>query len=186
MDPRRIANAENDLLKPVFKSESGTQFYALHDPLTISPERGVSAEENRRFAEMCISKSELKGLIKEYKKGVNNQDIVYSHSIIQEMEYRLDFIVEKNSLFDLASLYFYIEGEDVRIPMEKYTKMKKKMFDEETDVKGFFLPIALNLLKECSPKQESDLLIYLEQIEHLRKRINRFLPNDHWKNSGDT
>lgn len=177
-----IANSENPDVKIVFTTKQGVKFYALHDPLTISPERGVSAEESRRYAEMCLSKNEMKALIQEYKKGVNEQDIVRSHSIIQEMEYRLNYIVEENSLFDLACLYFFIDGENIKVPSEAFNVKKKELFKSDPDVRGFFLPIALNLMNKFSESQENDLLIYLEEMKLQTKRIYRYIALNSWKN----
>lgn len=179
-----IASEKNQAVKLVFTSAKGDKFFAHHEALTISPERGVAAEESRRYAQMCLSKGEMKALIAEYKKGVNNQDIVYSHSIIQEMEFRLNYLTEENSLFDLACLYFFIEGEDIRTPSEHYNNLKRKLFKRDSDVRGFFLPIALSLMNEFSQKQGEDLLIYLEEMKNQSKRINRFIAENTWMNQG--
>lgn len=176
------ATSKNQAVKEVFKTKEGIKFYALLDPLTVSAERGVAAEESRRYAELCLSKKEMKALIQEYKKGVNNQDIVYSHSIIQEMEFRLNYIVEENSLFDLACLYFFIEGEDIKTPTEAFNNKKRELFKADADVRAFFLPIALDLMNKFSESQEKDLIIYLEEMKNQVKRINRYISADIWKN----
>jgi hypothetical protein len=175
-----LATKDNPNLKIVFTTKSGVNFYAHHDPLTISPERGVSAEEARRYSEMCLSKKEMKALIQEYKKGVNNQDIVYSHSIIQEMEFRLNYIVEENSMFDLACLYFFIDGENVKTPSEAFNNKKRELYKSDPDVRGFFLPIALNLMKKFSELPDTDLSIYLEEMKNQVKRVHRYIATNAW------
>lgn len=180
------ANNQNPTVKEVFKTKDGIKFFAHIDPLVISAERGVAAEEARRYAEMCLSKKEMKALIAEYKKGVNNQDIVYSHSIIQEMEFRLNYIVEENSLFDLACLYFFLEGEDIKTPTEHFNNKKRELFKKDADVRGFFLPIAFSLMNESSKNQGEDLLIYLEEMKNQVKRINRYISPDSWTKAENT
>lgn len=180
------ASEQNENLKLVFTTKLGVKFFAHIDPLTVSAERGVAAEESRRYAEMCLSKKEMKALIAEYKKGVNNQDIVYSHSIIQEMEYRLNYIIEENSLFDLACLYFFIEGEDIKTPSEFYNNKKRELYKSDPDVRGFFLPIAFSIMNESSKKQGEDLLIYLEEMKNQVKRINRYISPNTWTNPENT
>ena len=181
-----IADNSNPNIKEVFKTKSGVKFFAHIDPLVISAERGVAAEEARRYAEMCLSKKEMKALIAEYKKGVNNQDIVYSNSIIQEMEYRLNYIIEENSLFDLACLYFFIEGEDIKTPTEAFNNKKRELFKSDADVRAFFLPIAFDLMNESSKNQGEDLLIYLEEMKNQVKRINRYISPNEWTKTEDS
>jgi len=183
---KEIASETNPDVKEVFKTKSGVKFFSLHQPHAISAERGVAAEESRRYASLCLSKNEMKGLIAEYKKGVNNQDIVYSHSIIQEMEYRLNYICEANSLFDLACLYFFIDGENIRTPSEAFNAKKKELFASDPEVRGFFLPIALNLMRSFSESQETDLVNYLEEMRSQSARISRYIPETIWKNPGNS
>lgn len=178
-----IANSSNPDVKPVFTSADKTVFYSLIDPLMISAERGVAAEESRRYAEMALSKKEMKALIGAMKEAINkDQDFVKAFAIIQEIEFRMHHIVEENSLFDLACLYFYIEGENIQTPSESFNNKKRELFKSDPTVRSFFLPIALNLIKEFSANQEKDLLIYLEEMKNQTKRIFRYISENSWKN----
>jgi len=175
------AQEGNEYIKPVFKAKDGTQFYAHHNPYEISAKRALSAEESLRYAELCISKKELAELISESKKAVNiNQDFVKAFSIIQEIDFRLKYFHEERSLFDLCSLYYFIEGEDVIEPHETFNNKKRKLYEEDETVRAFFLSSAQHLLKHFGEKPVDDLLTYLEEMKSLSQRIYRFIPKSSW------
>jgi len=166
----------NPNVQLVFTSAKGTKIYALVDVMTISAFRGLAAEKARRFAQMNVSETELKELIGAYKKAVSaEQDFVKANSIIQEIEYRLDFICEENSLLDLAYIYFFLEGEDVEIPSNAFNQKKAEHAKLEFDLRSFFLRSALALTNKFSNSPEKDLLNYLEEIKTISERIYRYI-----------
>ncbi len=171
-----VANQKNPNVKVAYTSAKGTNIYCLTDPLNISAQRGISAEKAKRFADMNLTEKEMKALIKEYKRSINiDQDFVRANSIVQEMEYRLDFICEENSIFDLAALYFFVEGEDVDAPNDTFNAQKKEIYKAEHDVRAFFLRNGLNLTNKSSELRDEDLLTYLEKIKTLSQRIYRYI-----------
>lgn len=170
------AEASNEKVQLVFTSAKGTKIYALTDVLEISAFRGLAAEKAKRFAQMNVSEKELKELIGAYKKAVSvDQDFVKANSIIQEIEYRLEFICEENSLLDLAFIYFFLEGEDVEMPSDAFNKRKSEHAKLEFDLRSFFLRSALALTNKFSNSPEKDLLNYLEEIKVISERIYRYI-----------
>lgn len=170
------ANEKNPNVKVVYTSIKGTKIYSLADPLNISAQRGISAEKAKRFADMNLSESEMKSLIKEYKRSINiDQDFVRANSIVQEIEYRLEFICEENSIYDLAALYFLVEGEDLQQPSEGHNKTKREHYNNEADVRAFFLQNGLHLINKSSQLPEGDLLTYLEKVRAISERIYRYI-----------
>lgn len=171
-----LAAENNPKVELVFTSSKGTKIYALRDILTISAFRGLAAEKAKRFSQMNISEKVLKELIQEYKKSVNvDQDFVKANSIIQEIEYRLEFICEENSLLDLASIYFFLEGENIEMPSDSFNKKKIEHAKLEFDVRSFFLRSALALTNKFSNSPEKDLLNYLEEIKMISERVYRYI-----------
>lgn len=186
MSDERKAGPNNPLVKEVFKSTDGHKFYSLLNPLEISAKRALSAEEAKRYAEMCITKKEMNALLQEYANGVNRQDILYSHSIVQEIRYRLKMFCEENSAFDLACLYYFIEGEDINEPHESFMNLKRQLYQSDEMVRGFFLPISISLLKEFGQKVGDDTLTYLAEIKDLTSRIYRYIPPSTWTSTENT
>lgn len=174
----KIDNSKDPKLQLVYTSKNGSKFYSHIDPLQISGLRGMAAEKAKRFMDMMLTKRTLEELLSEYKKAFNSQDIMKAASIIQEIEFRLHFLSEESSVLDLVCIYFFLEDEDPEEPSEVFNKKKHKVFEEDKACRSFFLRIGLALCKKFSPKQEEDMLTYLEENQILSERIRRYIAEE--------
>jgi hypothetical protein len=169
-------NKDNPNVEVVFTSAMGTIIYALKDVTTISTFRALGAEKARRHSEFCITKDELTKLIQAMKDAVNlRKDFVELMAMVQEMEYRNNFICEENTLMDLACIYYFLEDEDMEMPSDDFNQRKAKLAKAEFDIRSFFLQSALHLTKRFSEQQEKDLPLYLEEIKLLSQKLYRFI-----------
>jgi len=171
----QIDNSKNPLLALVHTSKNGIEFYSYADPLQISALRGVAAEKAKRFLDMNLTSRSLTELVKEIKREAGAGDIVKAFSIVQEIEFRQSFLCEESSILDLVCIYFFLKDENPEEPSEAFNKKKHKVFEEDAQCRGFFLKIGLALCKKFSPKQEEDMLIYLEENQILSERIRRYI-----------
>jgi len=171
----QIDNSKNPNLTLVYTSKNGTEFYSHIDPLQISALRGVSAEKAKRFVDMNLTSRALTELIKEIKKEAGAGDIVKAFSIVQEIEFRQNFLCEESSILDLVCIYFFLKEENPEEASEAFNKKKHKIFEEDAECRGFFLKIGLALCKKFSPKQEGDMLTYLEENQMMSERIRRYI-----------
>lgn len=180
----QINNSTNPNLTVIYESKkTGVKFYGYIDPLAISTPRGLAAEKAKRFVDMKITERSLRGLIKEIKKEAGSGDIVKAFAWVQEIEFRLEMLTEESSLLDLACIYFMLEDEDPDAPSDSFNRKKHEVFNRDQEAKGFFLAIALSIVKRFSDKQESDLLSYLEDSQSIAERLRRILPEEHLINS---
>jgi hypothetical protein len=170
-----INNSKNPNLSFVYEAKNGAKFYSLVDPFTISALRGISAEKAKRFLDMNITERSLKELIKECKKAAGENDIVKAFSIIQEIEYRLNFISEESSILDLVCIYFFLEDEDPEIASEAFNKRKHAIFEADPQCRSFFLQIGIVICKKFSPKQEESMFDYLAENQVTSQRILRYI-----------
>jgi hypothetical protein len=173
-----INNSKNPNLSFVYEAKNGAKFYSLVDPFTISAIRGISAEKAKRFLDMNITERSLKELLKECKKAAGENDIVKSFSIVQEIEYRLNFISEESSILDLVCIYFFLEDEDPETPSEAFNKKKHAIFESDPQCKGFFLQIGIIICKKFSPKQEENMSDYLAENKIMSERIRRYIAEE--------
>jgi hypothetical protein len=171
----QIDNSKDTKLSLVYSSKNGTEFYSYVDPLQISTLRGVAAEKAKRFLDMNLTSRSLSELVKEIKREAGAGDIVKAFSIIQEIEFRQSFLCEESSILDLVCIYFFLKDEDPEEPSEAFNKKKHKIFEQDTECRAFFLRIGLVLCKKFSPKQEEDMLIYLEENRMMSERIRRYI-----------
>lgn len=174
-----IDNSKNPKLIKVYTSKDGHEFYSHADPLEISAIRGISAEKAKRFLDMNLTEKEMKALLFECKREAGAGDIVKAFSIIQEIDYRLNFLSEENSILDLVCIYFFLKDEDIEQPSEIFNKKKHEIFAKDLQCKGFFLRIGLTLCRKYSEKQEGDMLNYLEENKKMSERILRYIAPIH-------
>lgn len=169
-----IENSKNPNLNLAYE-DGGVKFYAHINPLEISPIRGVAAERASRFVNMMITENNLRTLIKEIKTAAGQSDIVKAFSIVQEIEYRLDFICEENSVLELACIYYMLEDENPHTFNSAFTEKKMKIFNDNENARSFFLHIGLSLIDKFSKLPEIDLRTYLAQNQIHAERIYRFI-----------
>jgi hypothetical protein len=185
-----IDNSKNPLLNPIFHANDGTKegawFYGFIDPLSIPTVRGLAAEKAKRFVDMNITERTLKELIRQFKIEAKSGDITKAFWIIQEIDYRLEFISEESSLLDLSNVYFMLNEEDPENPSEAMNRKKHAIFAKDSKAKDFFLSIALSIVKRFSEKPEEDILSYLEDTKVMSERIRRYVPEEHLINSMNT
>lgn len=178
-----IDNSKNPLLQFVKAGKNGEKFYSYIDPLTISTPRGLAALKAKRFADMNLTERSLRELIRQCKIEAGAGDVIKAFSIVQEIEIRLDFVCEESSLLDLACIYFFLEDEDPENPSDAMNRRKHSIFNSDLELKGFFLRIALSILKKSSEKPEEDLLNYIQDSQAIAERIRRYIPEEHLINS---
>lgn len=183
----KIPNSQNPNLTVIYDSKAtGEKFYGFIDPLSIPTPRGLAAEKAKRFIDLKLTERSLKALIKEIKKEAGSGDIVKAFAWVQEIEFRLEMITEESSLLDLACIYTMLENEDPDHPTDAFNRKKHEIFAKDKDAKGFFLTIALSVVKRYSDKPEEDLFSYLEDSQAIAERLRRILPEEHLINSIST
>ena len=152
-------------LKHIYTDKFGNKWFEYEEPLLMPGRRVISAEVATRFSEMNMTADVLMNFIKLMKKHANSGDIVELFSLISEIEYRLQYVGEEQTMRDLACCYFLIEGEDERTMLEAYRKRKIKIFEEDEACKGFFLQRAYEHTEAFSNTSVHDINEYLKMIQ---------------------
>lgn len=180
-----MSNATNESLELVYK-HGEHNFYAHKNPLEISPIRGIAIERARRFVDMNIREKNLKELIAEIKKTAGAGDIVKAFSIVQEIEYRLNFISEETSILEFVCIYYLLDDEDPKKYNPSITEKKMKLFEDNSEMRAFFLDIGLNLIDKFTKLPEVDLKSYMAENQANADRIYRFISRNMSKDSKTT
>lgn len=185
-----VDNSKNPALVPAYTCDGGahhgTVFYAFENVLNIGTLRGLSAEKAAQFADMKITERSLRELIKECKIAAGAGDLVKAFSMIQEIDYRLNFICEENSILDLVCIYFMLQDEDPEVASEAMNKKKHKIFEEDPKARAFFLRIGVDIMSKLSGKPADDLNSYLKENQNLSDRIRRYIASESSINSMST
>lgn len=99
-------------LVPIFLDKEGRNWYEFENAMTIPAKRAIAAEVATRMQEMNLTKETFLELLGKMKEHADKGQIVDLFAILNEIEFRLNFIAEEDTLINLAASYFVIEGED--------------------------------------------------------------------------
>jgi len=137
--------------------------------------RAIAAEVATRFASMNVTKDVLKQVIEQMKQRANAGNIVELFSILGELEFRLDFLGEEETLVELAACYFIEDGENETEFNEVIRKNKVELFKSRPDLFDFFVQRAFEHTINFSNISEADILDYLNRNALQNERLFRFL-----------
>ena len=124
---------------------------------------------------MNLTKPVLKDLIAKMKEHANRGEIVNVFAILQEIEFRLDFVGEEETLIEIASIYYLIENEPEQLS-PVFQERKKEMLRNDPEAAAFFLQRVFNVITNYSEFSNTDFLKYLTANKVNAERIRRFLP----------
>jgi len=162
-------------LTPIFQDALGRNWYQFENAVTIPAKRAIAAEVATKMQEMNITKENLIQLIANMKEHANNGKIVELFSILNEIEFRLHFIAEEETLINLAACYFVIEGED-ETDFSEVEKVKKiNYIKENKEAFNFFVQRAFEFTTNYSQMSEIDIQEYLLQNALNAERIKKHL-----------
>lgn len=158
-------------IKEIFVDSLGRKWYEFENIMTMPAKRAIAAEVATRMQEMNLTKEQLLRLMTAMKKHANEGNIVELFTTLGEIEYRLHFIGEEETLIELAACYFIIEGEEATDFSEKYRKIKVDFIKENKDAFNFFVQRAFTHTIAFSEVSDIDIQEYLVMNAHNAKRI---------------
>ena len=158
----------------IFEDKFGNKWREYTDKMNIPATRALAAEVATRFADMNITKTTFKELIAKMKEFANSGDVVSLFAILSEIEFRLDFVGEEETLIELISIYYLIDGEPSEL-VQSFQDKKKSVLKDDKDARAFFLSRVFQLITNYSALSETDFLKYLNLNQAAAERLNRFL-----------
>jgi hypothetical protein len=162
-------------VEEVYVDKNGNKWYAYVNPMTIPAKRAIAAEIATRFAEMNLTKASFKVLVEEMKKKANEGNIVELFQLLAEIEFRLEFLGEEETLKELACCYFLLNDEDESDFNDVYKNMKLNIWKEDEECKYFFIQGAFILTHAYSNLSEIDIQEYLVQNVPNVDRLNQII-----------
>lgn len=159
----------------VYTDKFGNDWYEYTNPMSIPAKRAIAAEVATRFADMNLTKANFLLLMGEMKKKANEGNIVDLFNILGEIEYRMNFIGEEETLMELACCYYLVGDEDETDMSDYYRQQKIDIFKRDKDAKNFFLEGAFRRTIKYSDMSEIDILDYLSQNAPNERQLNKLL-----------
>jgi hypothetical protein len=162
-------------LTAIFQDSLGRNWYEFQSAVSIPAKRAIAAEVATKFQEMNLTKNNLLELMAKMKDHANNGRIVDLFAILNEIEFRLSFIAEEETLINLAAAYFVLEGED-ETDFSEVDKAKKVAYIKENkEAFNFFVQRAFEFTMNYSQMSEIDIQEYLLQNAQNTERIKKYL-----------
>jgi hypothetical protein len=166
---------EKLVLSHIFTGKDGVKWYQFDNALAMPAKRAIAAEVATRMQEMNLTKDKLLGMMKVMKDQANKGNIVELFHTLNEIEFRLNFIAEEETLIELASCYFVMDGEDESDFSEIYRKKKIEYIKSDPEAFNFFVQRAFEYTTIYSQLSDTDIHEYLTLNAHNAKRIAEFL-----------
>lgn len=163
------------VLNHVFTDKEGRKWYQFENALTMPAKRAIAAEVATRMQEMNLTKEKLLGMMKIMKEQANSGNIVELFHTLNEIEFRLNFIAEEETLIELAACYFVIDGEDESDFSEIYRKKKIEYIKKDPEAFNFFVQRAFEYTTIYSEISDTDIHEFLKLNAHNARRISEFL-----------
>lgn len=162
-------------LKAIFLDKEGRNWYEFENAMTIPAKRAIAAEVATRMQEMNLTKNNLLELMAKMKDYANKGQIVELFSILHEIEFRLNFIAEEETLINLAACYFVIDGEDETDFSEVDKSKKIAYIKDNKEAFNFFVQRAFQYTTNYSNMSEVDIQEFLLQNAQNAERLKKYL-----------
>jgi hypothetical protein len=175
VEPVQIVTGSKIPLNLVFTEQSGVKWYEYQNPMQMPARRAIAAEVATRFAQMNVTQDVLVEFITNMEQKANSGNIVELFHLLTELKFRLDYIGEEQTMLDLATCYFVLEGEDEGDFSEIWKQKKMERLRANGELKDFFVSRAFQLTTNYSELSNTDIHDYLKRNAQANQRFMNLL-----------
>ena len=162
-------------LTKIFTDQDGDDWFEYSNPLMMPSKRTIAAEVATRFVEMNMTKDQLKTMVDAMKKSANAGNIVEMFHLLAEIEWRLEFIGEEQTLIELAACYYVLNGENETEFNDVFKQSKIDKLKNNSLVRDFFVQRALTSTIKFSELSSNDIQEFLKVSALENERFMRIL-----------
>jgi hypothetical protein len=162
-------------LTKIFTDQDGDDWFEYSNPLMMPSKRAIAAEVATRFVEMNMTKDQLKTMVDAMKKSANAGNIVEMFHLLAEIEWRLEFIGEEQTLIELAACYYVLNGENETEFNDVFKQSKIDKLKNNSLVRDFFVQRALTSTIKFSELSSNDIQEFLKVSALENERFTRIL-----------
>jgi hypothetical protein len=163
-------------LQLVYTDKKFNRWYIFRDFTMIHYTRLIAAETALRHTEFNLTKEQLLKLLHMMKAFGDAGQIVNMFGIIAELEQRIEYAAEEETLLQLACCYTVFNDEpDLYDP--SWQKTKLAVLKKDINAKNFFLQLAWQSTKKYSNMSDLDILEYLKTTNDRLEELLTLCPN---------
>lgn len=149
-------------VRKCYTDTEGNAWYEFDDPLRMPAQRALAGEIAATWADLNITKSDLRDYIKRMKASGQKGDIVKMFHLLSVLEERVEWTCEDRTLLQLAQVYFVINDEPLMAGTQEHNALKDRIWGRDPDCRAFFLRMAFVLTSGYSKFSAPDIVSYLE------------------------
>lgn len=162
-------------LTKIFTDDDGDDWFEYTNPMSMPSKRAIAAEVATRFAEMNMTKDQLKTMVEAMKRSANQGNIVEMFHLLAEIEWRLEFIGEEQTMVELAACYYVLNGEDETEFNDVFKQRRIVKLNTNPVARDFFVERALMSTIKFSELSSGDIQDYLNMSARENERFSRIL-----------
>jgi hypothetical protein len=162
-------------LEHIYTDKFGNKYFQLMSIEQMSQQRAYYTEIAAIKAEMCVTKETLLIALREMRELGNKGEIVKMFGILDELEQRVEYGAEEETLMLLASVFFFDEYEDINDYVLGEQMRKMEIWKQDERAKNFFLLKAFHQTKNSINISEQDIARYLRVGKEKQILINALL-----------
>lgn len=160
---------QNDhIIKEAFTC-GGVVYYQFDDIFNVPFERALTALDFYEELRMRTSRDLLLLHVTAVDEQLNKGKLTEVAKLNQQLKERLEFIIEPDLLYKLASVVFFDKNESPYIYDYKYGQDKIKNWKKESEMNAFFLQMPLIKLVPFLADCEIDFQAYSKMVEKLNR-----------------
>lgn len=152
----------------------GERYYSYRSVLSLSVARGIAAQMYYAEAEMRITRELLEAALAALRKALDGNKLTDASKIVIDLQDRLKWLFDPDTVYKLASVFFISENEDptdfdydfAKEKVAKFKKLKKK---------EFFSMIRLNEIMPNLNLLGEDLEIYMSGADAETRATMEFI-----------
>lgn len=161
---------ENHDLEHIYTDLKGNKWYTLKDPKKIPKYREIEVQIAMRQLHNRITDVELAGFCEKIREALDEQKFTKAAGYVERLEERISYAVEMTTLLQLAKSFFFLEGENINRPSQKFNDLKDEIFSDDLECRAFFLQGAWKLTDLYASMPVTDILTYLMAVEDRKKK----------------
>ena len=165
---------DNRALTLALTDKNGVKYYEFRDERLLPPKRAMAALTFTRFAEMRLTEERLNTILDEMEKLFNSGHFLKAGALIEELRLSQQLFAEPQTLADLATVFFVVEGEDALEFDPDINKTKKDYWSKDADARAFFLQRAYQKTTLYTEQPNTNLTEYFNGVAEILKRFSRF------------
>lgn len=152
-------------LDHIYTDKLNNKWYTFRNPAHIPALRTITISQQLRQSRMNMTEEKLLEYLKDIDKCVNNSDpggVLMHTSLIRE---RMTYALEPQTMMDLATTMFLIEGEEPTTIVEDDIRKKKEILKSDIEACAFFLTAAYNSTQTYGDISQGDTLEFLKDYQ---------------------